>query len=540
LTRRRGSDSILYRQALSLPDIVAEEERTIMRSFNLAGIGAKIGIAAMSAVLVAAVAAPGVSAQGKGDLVVGVTSDADTLFPWKATQFQAFTMLGLIYDNLVELDQNLDIVPGLAESWEASDDGMTVTFALREGVTFHDGTPMTSADVKASLDAILLEETGAVARAAISSIDSVDAPDDSTVVLNLSTPDAGLLAGLVGPNVGIVPADATEEELSNAPNGTGPFAFAERAPNESLTLVANDDYWRDGEPTLGSVEFRVIPDEASIVDGLRSGAVQLAELSDPIVALTAEGDGIAVEKTPQLAYHVLMINHTRDPLGDVNVRLAMQCAIDRQEVLDTAALGEGTVIGPITSPAYLSDPSARPCPERDVDRARELLAEAGYEDGVTIGAMYATGEYATAPNEAQSLQGQLAEAGITLELEPLEIGAYVDRWLATDFDTAVALNGGRPDPDTMYGRYFPSAGNLNKVATYSSDTMDELFAQGKASSDPEERKQIYADISRELEDNAVWIWMFAGSKYSALTDDVQGFVPMPSTSLQYLRTTTVE
>ena len=114
-----------------------------MRSTRLAGIGARLITAAMTAALALSVAAPGVSAQDEGgDLVVGVTSDADTLFPWKATQFQAFTMLGLIYDNLVELDQNLDIVPGLAESWEISDDGTTVTFTLREGVTFHDGTPL--------------------------------------------------------------------------------------------------------------------------------------------------------------------------------------------------------------------------------------------------------------------------------------------------------------------------------------------------------------------------------------------------------------
>ncbi len=513
-----------------------------MRSFSLAGLGAKIGIAAMSAVLVAAATAPGVSAQDEsgGDIVVGVTSDVDTLFPWKATQFQAFTILGLVYDNLVELDQNLDIVPGLAESWEVSDDGLSISFTLRDGVTFHDGAPLTSADVKASLDAILLEETGAVARAAISSIGSVDTPDDATVVLNLTTPDAGLLAGLVGPNVGIVPAGATEEELSTTPNGTGPFAFSERTPNESLTLAGNDAYWREGEPSLASVEFRVIPDESSIVDALRSGNVQLAELSDPLVALTAEGDGITVEKTPQLAYHVLQINHNREPLGDVNARLAIQCAVDRQEVLDTAALGEGAVIGPITSPAYLSDPSARPCPERDVEAAKQYLADAGLADGFTIGAIVAQGEYATAVNEAQSLQAQLAEVGINLEIEPLEIGAFVDRWLAADFDTAVALNGGRPDPDTMYGRYFPSDGNLNEIASYSSPELDDLFARGKASSDPEERKQIYADISRELEDNAVWIWMFSGNKYSAMTEDVEGFVPMPSTSLQYLRTTTLE
>ncbi len=116
----------------------------------------------------------------------------------------------------------------------------------------------------------------------------------------------------------------------------------------------------------------------------------------------------------------------------------------------------------------------------------------------------------------------------------------VDRWLAPDFDTAVALNGGRPDPDVQYGRYFPSTGNLNTIASYNSPELDELFARGKASGDAEERKQIYAEISQHLEDNAVWIWMFSSPNYSATTEGVEGFVPMPNNSLQYLRTTSVQ
>ena len=512
-----------------------------MGSSRLARVGVRFVTAVVTVGLMATLAGSGlVAAQEKGNLVVGVTSDPDTLFPWKATQFQAVALLGNVYGSLTELDQDLNVVGGVAETWDTSEDGTVLTLHIRDGVTFHDGKPLTSADVKSSLDQILDEATGAVARASLASIDSVEAPDAQTVVLNLKNADAGILAGLASVNLAILSQDDTEEGLSSAPNGTGPFAFDSRKPNESITLVGNDAYWREGEPSLASVEFRVIPDESSIVDALRSGNVQLAVLDDPLVATTAEGDGITILKTPQLAYHALQINGNRPPLDDLNVRLAITCAVDRQQVLDTAALGEGTVVGPITSPAYRSDPDARPCPTRDVERAKQLLSDAGFPDGITIGTIVSQGEYATSVNEAQNLQAQLAEAGITLELEVMEIGAYVDRWLAADFDTAVALNGGRPDPDVMYGRYFTSDGNLNQIASYSSPELDDLFARGKATSDVAERQQIYADISRHLEDNAVWLWMFSSYAYTATTDGVDGFIPMPNASLQYLRTTTLE
>lgn len=492
---------------------------------------------AVAGSLLATVAGP-VAAQS-GTLVVGVTSDPDTLFPWKATQFQAIAVLGNIYGTLTELDQDLNVVPGIAESWESSADGTTLTFKVREGVIFQDGTPLTSADVKATLDAIKDEATAAVARSTLASVTAVEAPDPQTVVLTLSGADAGILAGLSTVNMAILPVGATEEAYNAAPNGTGPFAFASRTPSESIDLVANPTYWGVA-PQLAGVEFRVIPDESSIVSGLQSGNIQFAVLNDPLVAQGAEGSGITIARTPQLAYHVLQLNAQRTPLDDVNVRLAVACAIDRQQVLDTAALGEGQVTGPITSPAYRSDPDARPCPTRDVAKAKDYLTQAGHADGVTIKTIVSQGEYATSVNEAQNIQAQLAEAGITLELEVMDIDSYVERWLAADFDTAVALNGGRPDPDGMYGRYFTSTGNLNKVAGYSSPELDALFAQGKATIDPAARKAIYAEISKLLEDNAVWVWMFSSDTYTATTPNVTGFVPMANGSLQYLRQTSLE
>jgi peptide/nickel transport system substrate-binding protein len=483
---------------------------------------------------------PSATTTGKagGSLVIGVTSDPDTLFPWKATQFQAVHLLENIYGTLTEFDKNLNVVPGLATSWDASADGKTLTLHLRTGVKFDDGTAFDSASVKSSLDAIKAEATAAVARSSLSAVTSVDATDASTVVLHLSAPDAALPANLATVNMAMLPAGATETALNTTPDGTGPYKLESRKPSQSITLAANTAYWGDA-PTLASIEFRVIPDESSIVSALQSGNVQMAVFDDPLVAKTAEGSSVTVTKTPQLSYHALQLNARRGDLTDVNVRLAIQCAIDRQQVLDTAALGEGEVTGPITSPAYKSDPKARPCPTRDLAKAKEYLAKAGKSSGVTIDTIVSQGEYATSVNEAQNLAAQLAEAGITLKLEVLESGAYVDRWIAGDFDAAVALNGGRPDPDGMYGRYFTSTGNLNKVAGYSSPALDALFAEGKATTDPKARKAIYTKISNDLENNAAWIWMFTSYTYTATATSVHGYTPMANGSLQSLRSTTV-
>lgn len=481
---------------------------------------------------------PTTAAAAGGNLVVGVTSDPNTLDPWKATQFQAVAVLQTLYGTLTEFDKDLKVVPGLATSWDVSSDGLTVTFHLRQGVTFADGKALSSADVASSLTKIKDPATAAVSAASLASVTNIAAPDASTVVLTLSAPDAALLANLAVVNMAIVPAGVSEDSLATTPDGTGPFVLKAHTPNQSLTVARNAAYWGD-KALLDTVEFRVIPDQSSIVSAMQSGNVQLSVLDDPLVAQTATAAGLSVDKTPQLSYHVLQLNASRSALSNVNVRLAVQCAIDRKQVLDTAALGEGEVTGPITSPAYKSDPSDRPCPTRDVAKAKDYLAKAGQAGGVTLDTIVSTGEYSTSVNEAQNLQSQLAEAGITLKLEVLESGAYVDRWKAGTFDAAVALNGGRPDPDGMYSRYFTSTGNLNKVAGYSSATLDQLFVQGRASSDPAVRLPIYKKIGEELENNAAWVWLFTSYNYTATTKGVAGFVPMANNSMQFLRTTSL-
>ncbi|HEV2123509.1 MAG TPA: ABC transporter substrate-binding protein [Chloroflexota bacterium] len=476
----------------------------------------------------------GVLAQGT--LVVARAADTTGLDPHTQTAFASFRLLELLYEPLVTLDADLNIVPALAESWSFSDDAQTLTMTLRQGVTFHDGSPFTSADVKASFERILNEETAAASRANFTSITSIDTPDDYTVQFNLATPDVPILAAMASVGAAIV----SDEFISRGGDfaaeavGTGPFKLESWVPEETTILSANQDWWGEG-PYVDALELRVIPDEASIVAALRAGEVDFALLNDPVIATLLEGDSsVVLNAVPALAYHVFQLNASRPPLDKLEVRQAISCALDRQEVLDTAALGNGEVTGPLTIPAYQLPPDELFCYQKDLDKARELLKEAGLEDGFSLTTIAASAEPPTALSEAQNIQAQLAEIGIDLEIESLELSVYVDRWLAADFDTAVALNGGRPDPYTTYARYFTKDGNLLKVSNYVDDTLDSLMAEGRAESDPQKRFDIFKQFQQHLVEMAPWIWLYHDFEYTAQQPYVTGFVPLPTDSLYSL------
>jgi peptide/nickel transport system substrate-binding protein len=509
-------------------------QRRRYRRYSLIALGAAL----LASAALVGTSAGGVRAGGSGTLVVGRTADVNTLDPQKATAFQAVQTLDLIYGTLVQLNSKLDVVPGLAKSWKFSNNSQTLTFNLRPKVKFHSGGAFTSADVAASLNRILNPATAAVARSNLSEISNIATPNALTVVLTLKDPDVPILAALADLNTAMMSAaEIKSGSFTSHPDGTGPFQFSSWTPNQSIKLVRNASYW-GGNVRLAGVQFRVIPDETSIVSALKANQVQMGLISDPLVARQVKGKGLSVLRTPTLNYHVLQLNDRHAPLDKQYVRLAIQCAIDRKQVLDSAALGEGAVTGPITSPAYRSDPNARPCPTPNLAKAKKFLAAAGFPNGgITLRTIVETGEYATAVSEAQSVQAQLAKIGINLDLQTLDSGTYVQRWLAADFDAAIALNGGRVDPDTMYNRYFTTTGNLNKVASYASPKLDQLFAEGRATSDVAKRKAVYSRLSKMLEGQGVWVWLFTANDYHAITSKVHNFVPMPNGSLEYLRQT---
>lgn len=486
------------------------------------------GVALAAVVGALAVSAPVQAAT----LRMAWAQDATGLDPHKQTAFSSLRLLELIYEPLVRLDANLTIVPGLADSWEFAADGSTLTFKLNPNAKFHNGEPVTSADVKASFERILDEATGAVTRANFLSISSIDTPDAGTVVFHLSQPDAPILTAMSDLNAAIVPAsEITAGTIGTKAIGSGPFKLDQWEPNSKEVLSTNKD-WAGGAVALDGITISVLPDETAILAGLRTGQIDFALLNDPLVAtLVPREANLQLNRQPGLAYNVLQLNPSRSPMTELGVRQAISCAIDRQEVLDTALLGEGQVTGPLTIPAYATDPKELFCYTPDLEKAKKLMADAGHADGFEATVIAATGEPPVAASEAQVIQSQLAEIGIKLKIETMELNVYVDRWLKGDFDMAVAQNGGRADPYTMYNRYWTKDGNLQKVSNYSDDTLDSLMKQGRAETDPVKRKEIFAQFEKHLAEVSPWIWLSTSYNYTAQQKNVEGFVSTPTGTL---------
>lgn len=469
---------------------------------------------------------------GAQTLDVAWSQDATGLDPHTQTAFASIRLLELLYEPLVRLGPDLELQPAVAESWEFSDDATTLTFTLDADAVFHDGTPVTAADVKASFERILDEETAAAARANYTSITGIETPDDRTVVFTLDGPNVPILNGMASINAAVVSAAAIEAgTVGTEVMGSGPFTLAERTPNANARLAAFAD-WHGGDIAYDEISVSVLPDETAILASLRAGQADFALMTDPLVATLVTGaPGLDLLTAPTLSYHVLQLNASRAPMDQLAVRQAISCAIDRQDILDGALLGEGEVTGPLTSPAYRNDPASLFCYEQDQDRARELLAEAGFPNGFEASILAANGEPPTAIAEAQLIQSQLAEVGIDLEIETQEMNVYIDRWLAGDFDMAVALNGGRVDPYTMYNRYWTEAGNLQGVSNYIDDTLDRLMEQGRVETDEDARKETFAEFERHIAEMSPWVWLFTGYTYTAQTEAVEGFEPTPTGSL---------
>jgi peptide/nickel transport system substrate-binding protein len=460
------------------------------------------------------------------------SQDATGLDPHKQTAFSSLRLLELIYEPLVRLDADLNVVPAIAQSWEFSEDAQTLTFTLDPDAQFSNGEPVTAADVKASFERILDEATSAAARSNFLSIESIDTPDAGTVVFNLNTADVPILASMATINAAIVPSSEIEAgSIGTTTVGSGPFILESWEPNAREVLTANPD-WAGGELAIDGINVTVLPDETAILASLRAGQIDFALINDPLVATMVPNEpNLQLNRVPGLAYNVLQLNPSREPMDNLQVRQAMSCAIDRQEIVDAALAGEGHVTGPLTMPAFAQDPDTLFCYEQDLDRARQLMEEAGMADGFSATIIGATGEPPVAAAEAQVLQQQLAEIGIELEIEMMELNVYVDRWLKGDFDMAVALNGGRPDPYPMYNRYFTKEGNLLNVSNFVDDTLDELMAEGQRETDPDKRVEIFQEFERHLAEQAPWLWLSTSYNYTAQRDNVSGYEPSPTGTL---------
>jgi len=508
-----------------------------MRVRRLAWLCVTVAVAAsLAAGQVRAGAAP-----AKVTLTLGVDQEVVGLDPNKVTAFSSFRRIDLLYNKLVTYDAGLHVVGDLAESWD-NPDSRTYVFHLRHGVVFHDGTEMTSADIVYTINRILDPKTASPGRSYIDVIDGVTAPDRYTVRLHLAYPLASLLSGLASGNAAIVERAAVEKagDLQKTEAGTGPFMLAEWVPDNFMRLARNPRYFKRGLPRVDEVVYRVIPEQASLLAGVRSRSLDMATISDGSVVKQAMGErALVVAQAPSLNLRIFSFNTTRRPFTDARVRDAIAFAIDRQAVLNAAEFGMGVVSGPIPAPDKVwalpvSDfPEYRP----NQARARQLIQEAGASGAsftITAAATYEGGIA-----EAQVIQNQLKAVGLNPTIQNVEWGQYINLWVKRDFDTMVELRGGDPDPDRFLYRTFYSTGAVNNFL-FKDSTVDRLLDRGRVHLTVAERAPIYHDLERALVTDAPAVFLYAPYETQVMQSYVKGFRIVPTGALTYLEQTSIE
>ncbi len=493
----------------------------------------KLGLALLASTVLSGAAAA-------ATLDVAIDSSPAGLDPHLITAFNSVVIVqGNIYEGLTAIAKDLSVVPGLAESWDISEDGLTYTFKLRSGVKFHDGSDFDAEDVAASIRRVQAEAIASPLASRVTPITGIEVVDPTTITLTLDAPFAPILSSLAG--IAIVPAEleADAEGLQQTPVGTGPFKFAEWQPNGFIRLDKNAEYWAEGQPKLDEVVVHFVPEAATRQVGVTTGEYDLLPGIDPATALQLQGQaGVTVQETRDIAYTLLGLNTSREPFDDAKVREAINYLINRQEIIDGALFGAGVPAGPL-SPALVNwavDPSTFACYAHDVEKAKALLAQAGVATPLQL-TMNVLPRQDTR-DIAQVLQQQLAAGGIEVELITQEIGDFVQSWRNSDFDMFVSANGGSPDPDEYFYRTFRSEGSTN-VFKYSDSEIDAWLDEGRSTTDPAARKAIYDQVQAKLACEGPAAHIAFGTLYTAVADGVEGFEIYPNGRLTSIVNVTV-
>ncbi len=485
-------------------------------------------------------AAAGTPRRG-GTLVVGKTAEATDLDPHLTNAVSRQRVTQLMYSYLVQTDAELKVQPDLAERWEIAPDGKTYTFFLRKGVKFHNGRELVADDVKFSIERNILNKTQGAGL--VTSIDGIETPDPSTVRITLNGPDAALLASLASAWFGIVAKEEIDKaggDLRKSAAGSGPFVLEEWVPNQTLKLRRNPDYYVQGQPYLDGITFQVIPEESTIVAQLRSGNVHLALLEDnKNYQLVRDAPGLVTTRSARQGFDYLNINNQKPPFDKLEVRQAISYAVDRAEVMQVAASGLGTLIAPIP-PAlkeYALDPATLPEYKPDLDKAKQLLAQAGFPNGFAT-EIQSVPTLPTMFNGMQVIGDQLKKVGIEAELKPIEYGIWLKSFNDKEFIMTTNLSGGNADPDSLlFNRIHSSGANQNN---WKDAEVDALLEQGKAAIDVARRKEIYTQVQKMLVTKVPQLWLFSADLIHAMKASVKDYEPHPSSFFQGLTTTWLE
>ena len=487
-------------------------------------------------------ATPAAAGVPGGILKVGLQADPTSLDAQTQNLTAIWHVAEHIYQGLTRIKPDLSVEPALAESWEISDDGLTYTFALRPGVNFHDGTPLKASDVVFTIERLRAPETASPGASELASIDTIEAPDDATVVVTLHQPDASLLAALAGGN-GFIYSEAfvtaNNNDVTQVAMGTGPFTFVEYVPNTRVVLAKNADYWEEGLPYLDGIEMTIASDDTARTAAVVTGTVDFIEYAPlrDIDSLQQNPD-IALAGDSNTNIRFAGLNLAREPFDKPEVREAISLVVDRTAMLGPTVFGHGTPTSVLFPPDYWAALQVE-VPATDIERAKQLLADAGLADGFST-TITSWSQYSFLSNAAVVLQEQLRQIGIEAELNLVENATMIEQvYTNKEFDIAVTGDSAYVDPNTLILPAFKTDESGNFVS-YSNPEMDTLIEDGIAATDQEARADIYRQIQQILLDDRPWIPFFVANQYEAMRNNVKGYVHIPTGSNIAFRETWIE
>ncbi|MFD1031365.1 ABC transporter substrate-binding protein [Metaplanococcus flavidus] len=483
-------------------------------------------------------------------LIFGRGGDSVSLDPITVTDGESFKVTKNIFDTLVNFgEQDTELEPGLASDWTAADDGLTYTFTLEEGVTFHDGTDFNAEAVVANFDRWAAGDAdqypyygsmfGGFGDDEGHVIESVEATGDYEVTITLKRPMAPFLKNLAMSPFGIASPTAIEEQgdaFGDNPVGTGPFQFVEWNRNDTVRIEKYDDYWVEGEPKLDEVVFRAIPDNSGRLNALLAGEIDLADGINPSDAATIEADeNLQIYERPSMNVGYLGLTNTREPFDDPLVRQAMNHAIDRQALVDAFFEGRGEVaknpMPPVIS-GYNDDIEGY---EYDPEKAMELLEEAGLGDGfeMELWAMPVPRPYMPDGQKvAEAIQSDLAEVGITADIVSYEWATYLEKAANGEADAfLLGWTGDNGDADNfLYVLLDQDNIGSNNYTYYENQELHDILIEAQTEVDEDARNELYMQAQEIIHEDAPWVPLAHSTPLLAGGSNVVDFKPHPTGS----------
>jgi ABC-type transport system substrate-binding protein len=448
-----------------------------------------------------------------GTLIWGHSETTQNLDMHQTGTASSGRVLQNIHSSIVTVDANLNVIPGLAESFEVSPDGLTYTFKLRPNVLFHNGAPMTSADVKYSFERCKDPATGAVNFEVFNNVASIDTPDDLTVVITMSAVNAPFLSRLAENGAGVImPVDSGPTQGTN-PMGAGPFKFVRYEVGTVVEMARFDEYW-DGPAYLDGVLAREITEPTTRLTGLQTGELHMINDIPLDRVEELKGDAALQIKTWfPLNFDFINMNHTFEPFQDKRVRIAFDMIIDKEALMQGALWGQGATSPSPSFPTSASYNQALTQRAQDIEGAKALLAEAGYPEGSLNIVFKATTNYPYHIETAQILVEWFRMAGVNLTIEQLTWADWLSQcWVDKDYQMTMMNFFSLWESDFLYFSVWNSTGAFNYRAI-NDPIIDELTAKARITVDDAERAAIYQQVQQQIFDEAhdIILWFRNGT-----------------------------